>query len=383
MLGKHISPYRTLIVMAGGYATPEGTAAFRDGSAAHPKNYKTFENLTLSNVGIGTYLGDPDSATDNLVVGAVRDSVRAGVNVIDTAINYRSQKAERAVGKAISEMIQDGMVSRDQIFLSTKGGYVTNDADSPLDFWTYVQQHYTKTGVIRQNDISSGYHCMSVPFLKNQLERSLENLGVDCIDLVYLHNVVEGQYKDASLGEIRAQISRIMEWYEDERRDGRIRYYGLATWDCFRVDSQDPRYLSLYDVLDLAREAGGKQHGFRFVQLPYNMYLDQALRTATQEVDGVLVPFLDAASKLDVGVFTSVPFMQGRLLEPGVLPEFGTGTAAMRALQFIRSTPGVLAPLSGHKSEAHTRENLRIMSEPPLSEDEFALLLEGLLSGRG
>ena len=366
--------------MISGHATVQGTARFRSGSAADGANYRTFDGLTLSNVGVGTYLGEPDEATDRMVASAVRESVLAGINVIDTAINYRSQKAERAVGAAVAGLVREGAATRDQLFLSTKGGYVTDDADIPLDFWGYVQEQYVKRGVVGPDDISSGYHCMSVSFLEDQLRRSLANLGVDCIDLLYLHNVVEGQHQDVPRQELHGQISRIMEWYESQRREGRIRYYGLATWDCFRVKPEDPRHLSLEDALAMAERAGGADHGLRFVQLPFNMYYDQALREPTQMVRGRLVPFLEAASSLGVGVFASVPLMQGRLLSPGVLPEFSEDPPSVRSLQFVRSAPGVLAPLVGHKSPAHVAENLGVMGMEPLSRQQFGDLLRRLLS---
>ena len=50
----------------------------------------------------GTYLGDPTNETDVLVTNAVKQSIESG-NVVDAAINYRSQKAERSVGKALKE----------------------------------------------------------------------------------------------------------------------------------------------------------------------------------------------------------------------------------------------------------------------------------------
>lgn len=49
---------------------------------------------------------------------------------------------------------------------------------------------------------------------------------------------------------------------------GRLRFYGLATWECFRRPPGDPLHLSLSDVTGLAVRAGGVQHGFRYVQLP-------------------------------------------------------------------------------------------------------------------
>ena len=116
--------------MISGFATPEGTKNFTAKNDSIPeKNFNTFQDLSLSNVGIGTYLGNPDSDTDNMVKNAVKKSVLAGVNVIDTAINYRAQKAERSVGQAISELVNENKISRDEIFISTKNGYVTNDGD--------------------------------------------------------------------------------------------------------------------------------------------------------------------------------------------------------------------------------------------------------------
>lgn len=357
-----------------------GTQKFVQRHARHISNYVKFDDIYLSNVGMGMYLGDADDATDKMVIQAVKDSVSAGVNVFDTAINYRSQKAERALGRALHSLDEDDTISRDSVFVCTKGGYVTNDADVQMDFWQYVKQQYTDKGLIHENGISSQYHCMEISFLESQLRSSLKNLDVDCIDLLYLHNLMEGQHQDVAREDIMRQLLSIIEWYETQRAEGRIRYYGLATWESFRVDSKDPNYLNLESILDMAKQVGGRDHGLRFVQLPYNMYFDQALRTPTQTVQGSMVPFLQAAKMLNVGIFTSVPFMQGKLLSPGVLPDFGYGKPSTRSLQFIRSTPGVLAPLAGHKSPDHVDENLEVMKLPPLDESEFDSLLTKLLS---
>jgi aryl-alcohol dehydrogenase-like predicted oxidoreductase len=108
------------------------------------------------------------------------------------------------------------------------------------------------------------------------------------------------------------------------------------------------------------------------------MHYDQALLKKNQKFDESDVSILEAASRLGMGVFTSVPFMQGRLLAPGVMPEFDELKPSLRALQFIRSSPGVLSPLVGQKSQEHVSENMEIMKIPPLSEDEFILLVKKL-----
>jgi len=366
--------------MLSGFATPGATAKFAKSSGADSKNFRVVHGLTLSNVGVGTYLGQPDSETDELVKNAVKKSINSGINIIDTAINYRAQKAERSVGKAISELVDENKISRDEIFISTKNGYVTNDADIKQDFWQYVNQEYVKKGVIKAGDISSGYHCMTTSYLEDQLNRSLNNLDLECVDLIYLHNAIEGQIQDMSKEQLVQKLKDVFEFYEKKISDGKIKFYGMATWECFRVNSDNPQFLSLSDVLDLAKKVGGETHGFRFIQLPFNMNLDQAFLNKNQNINGKNISILDAAQKYDIGVFTSVPFMQGRLLTPGVMPEFNELKPSLRALQFIRSTPGVLAPLVGHKLEAHVNENLEIMKIPPLEENEFSSLVKKLTS---
>lgn len=366
--------------MIPGFATPSGTKKFAEKFGKIQDNYKTMQGLTLSNVGIGTYLGNPDDQTDALVIDAIKKSVLAGINVIDTAINYRAQKAERSVGKAVSQLISERRIERDQVFVCTKNGYVTNDADVKEDFWSYIQREYTKPGILGPNDISSGYHCMTVRYLEDQLSRSLKNLGLECIDLLYLHNAAEGQLQDISKEQFIKNLKDVFALYEQKRKEEKIRYYGMATWECFRVPTDNPQYLSLDEIIQIAKEAGGESHGFRFIQLPYNMYYDQAFIQKNQPSNGTSVSIFEAAQNSGIGVFTSVPLMQGRLLAPGVLPEFGNLKPSLRCLQFIRSTPGVLAPLVGQKSQNHVDENLEIMQIPPMKKDEFSELVRKLVS---
>lgn len=365
--------------MIEGCATPQGTMRFaKRQTRVNLDNFRQFQELYLSNVGMGTYLGQPDEQTDLLVGDAVKKSILGGINVIDSAINYRSQKAERSVGRALSDLIKNSQISRDEIFISTKNGYVTNDADVNEDFWEYVKKEYVKNKIIQNNDISSGYHCMTISYLEDQLNRSRKNLGLDCIDLMYIHNAVEGQIQDISMEFFLEKLFSVFEFFEKQRKNKLIKFYGMATWDCFRVDENDKQYLSLSKVVEMAQQVGGKDHGFKFIQLPFNMYLDQAYMIQNQHFGGKKASILEAAKFYNIGVFTSVPFMQGRLLSPGVMPEFNKLKPSVRALQFIRSTPGVLAPIVGQKLPQHVEENLEAMNIPPIPENEFYELVKKL-----
>ncbi|MFQ5940879.1 MAG: aldo/keto reductase [Nitrososphaerales archaeon] len=366
--------------MIHGFASEEGTARFKEKyeKSVAEGHFRSVNGLNLTSVGMGTYLGEADDTTDQMVTDAVKLSIQSGaINVIDTAINYRSQKSERCIGKALDEVLELGEIRRDEIFVSTKNGYITNDADVPMEFWTYIQNMLIKTGIIKADDISSGYHCMTIPYLADHLERSRKNLGLDCIDLMYLHNAVEGQVQDVGIIKFIQMLKEVFQFYEEKRKEGKIRYYGMATWNCFRVHKDDREYLNLKNVVNIAKQVGGDQNGFRFVQLPFNMVMGEALTEKNQEVNGETISFLDAAKKLDVGVFTSVPFLQGRLLDNNTIPKFSNiDLPSLRCLQFVRSTGAI--PLVGHKSTEHVLENIEIAKISPFNQSEFNDLLASL-----
>ncbi len=356
--------------------TAEGTRRFKERFEGRGKvaqgHFRQFGGFYFSSIGMGTYLGNPDSQTDALVAEAVKASVRSGaINVIDTAINYRFQKAEKSVGRALRQLFDSGEFSRDEIFISSKNGYLSHDADVTDDFWGYIQKELVKPGIIRPEDIVGQSHCMTIPYLRDQLERSLRNLGLECIDLMYVHNAAEAQLSEVGRAEFFARLEQTFEFYEEERTRGRIQFYGMATWSCFRLSPSSDEYLALSDVVGIAERAIGKDHGFRCVQLPLNLAMPEALTLKNQKVNGENLTFLEAAEKLNIGVFASAPMLQGQLATNPRVPKLPGLTAGLSCIQFVRSSPGVIAPLVGHKAPSHVKENLSLATKPPLEREEF------------
>jgi aryl-alcohol dehydrogenase-like predicted oxidoreductase len=361
-----------------GYATPEGTQRFKtqfeeSGKVAQGHFRSTPDGLSLTSLGMGSYLGDSDPDTDAMMTQAAIASLESGaINVLDAAINYRFQSSERSLGKAMSEMVQNGSLSRESVFVCSKNGFLTPDAAVPQDFRTYFTENFINKGIVRPEDIVGGMHCMSPSYLDDQLTRSLNNLGLETLDLMYLHNAAESQMPEVGQAVFMERLREAFSFYEQARRDNRIRYYGLATWSCFRVRPENEgEYLSIEAVVKLAEEVGGKAHGFRFIQLPYNLAYTEAFTLQNQLVEGTMLSTLEACTALGIGVFTSVPLMQGQLLKQ-TPPSFqGLETPAQFCLQFVRSTPGIIAPLIGHKSQPHVTENLRVATVSPLTAAQF------------
>ena len=368
-----INEYRAVA----GYATAEGTRkfmenAFKNGMAN--SHFRSFNNLNFSSLGIGTYLGQLTAEDDIDLENAIYNSLKSGaVNVIDTAINYRSMKSEKNIGHAIKRLIEDKIISRDQVFISTKNGYITNDGDYPtIDVLEYMHKMYISQGIIDSKDISSGYNVLNPNYIRKCIDKSLTNMQLETIDLVYIHNAYESWFQDISRSEFNEKIRRVFQVYEEYRSQNKIRYYGMATWTCFRLPRNEEGYLSLEDMVRIAEDVAGKDHGFRFIQLPYNLAYREAysLRNQTVNSDNDLT-ILEACNKLNIGVFTSVPLLQAKLFDVKIPDYLGIDNQLLKIVQITRSTPNVIAPLLGQKKLNHVKENIELAKVAPLNNSEF------------
>src|SRR6516164_3830356 len=164
-------------------ATQQGTTQYTEKFRGHAADghFRQVRELVLSSIGIGTYLGQANDSGDAGYAAAVVAAVELGINVIDSAINYRLQRSERSIGTALRVLAHKGF-ARDEIVVCTKGGYLTADGSMPVDPNRYFFEEYIQKGVFTANDIAGGCHCMTPRFLENQLARSLKNLGVETID---------------------------------------------------------------------------------------------------------------------------------------------------------------------------------------------------------
>ena len=362
--------------MIPGRATPEGTNAYRRrrGKETVPEHFRSFAGCLLSSVGIGTYLGDEDPATDEQYRDAVIRALELGLNVVDTAVNYRHQRSERIVGQALSALIGKGALRREAVAVATKGGFIPFDGAMPKNPGAYFTETYLRPGILRPDDVVATCHCMTPAYLADQLERSRRNLGLETLDVYYVHNP-ETQLQEVDRPEFLKRIRDAFTFLESAASDGKIGCYGTATWNGYRQPPNARDYLSLAELEKAARDVAGDKHNFRVIQLPYNLAMGEAFTLGNQPVDGDAVSLLEAARRLGIYVMVSASIYQGQLSRnlPPVLGEHlpGLATDAQRAIQFVRSTPGVGTALVGMKHAAHVDENAALVKVPPVPWGQF------------
>lgn len=324
--------------------------------------------VLLSSIGLGTYLGGEDAATDEGYEASIAVALASGINVFDSAINYRGQRSERAVGRALALAVREGRASRDEVFVSTKGGYLPHDAEDPREPRRYILETFVESGLAPRSEIAQGGNCLAPSYLRDQIDRSRANLGLETIDLYYLHNI-EAHRTSMGAAEFRERLKRAAEVMEEAASGGKIAAWGLATWDGLRVPPEHPEHLSMESALEIAGEVGGKQHHFAAVQLPVSLAMAQAVAYASQETAGARLPALTAAAKLGLAAFGSASLLQGRLVTDlpeeiaEAFPEALSG--GQRALQFSRSAPGMTTSLVGVSNPSHGRENFALARAEP------------------
>jgi aryl-alcohol dehydrogenase-like predicted oxidoreductase len=297
--------------------------------------------------------------------------------VIDSAANYRFQRSERSIGVALEKLTKGGEFARDELVVCTKGGYLPFDGEPPRDVRAYVEETFVRTGIADFSDIAAGSHCMTPRYLQSQIEQSLKNLRLDAIDVYYIHNP-ESQLGVVSRAEFETRLRAAFVQLEQSVAEGRIKNYGVATWNGFRVEPSARDYHSLERMVELARAVGGEGHGFRFIQLPFNLAMPEALVAANQTYQGTPLSVLEVARALGITVVASASIFQGKVASG--LPEHireplgSLATDAQTAIQFVRSTPGITTALVGMSQREHVEENLQLTRVSPASPDDYQRL---------
>jgi len=370
--------------MFSGHATAEGTARYRDrfpqlrdaGHFRRPEQVPGAGALWLSSIGLGTYLGEPDGTADQAYTESIATALCSGINVLDTAINYRHQRSERNLGAALKQLIAAEELKRDEVLVCTKAGYLSFDGSMPADPRGYFMREYLEPGILDPKQLAGGMHCMAPAYLENQIERSRRNLGLETIDLFYVHNP-ESQLADVSREVFHQRLKDAFAMLEAQIEAGKLCYYGAATWNAFRVDESSHDYINLFEIAELARAAGGDHHHFRFIQLPFNLAMPEAYGLLNHGLGKEKMSLLAAASHLGITVVGSATLYQARLTHG--LPDFigrilKMQSDAENAIQFSRSTPGLTISLVGMGHKEHVAANIKPALTPPAPLEDWSKL---------
>ncbi len=268
-----------------GKATVQGTAAYAArviglaGDTALANGFTTFggTGLTTTRLGFGTYRV---STQERAHRAALTKALRTSCNVIDTSTNYTDGESERLVGSVLSELIASGELSRDEVVVVSKIGYVQGRNLKQAEAREQSGRPYPD--MVKYGE--GIWHCIHPEFLADQLSLSLDRLGLATLDICLLHNpeyfLSEAAHRGVQdLAALRKtfynRLTQAFAYFESQVATGRLQYYGVSS-NTVASQADEPDTTSLASMLDAAQEAarltGTEIHHFRVIQFPMNLF---------------------------------------------------------------------------------------------------------------
>ncbi|MBK1693051.1 aldo/keto reductase [Ectothiorhodospira mobilis] len=375
-----------------GAATRAATQAYAE---AHQRagrvaegHYSDFprEHLRLSSLGVGSFGGEPSPAVDARIGALVARALGAGINVIDTGAHYRYGRSLAAVGAGVRTALEAG-VPREAMFLVSKGGFLTLRGGPPPDMARWFEQEITAQGLGTREHLAKGAHLLTPEYLNYQLELSRHLMGVETLD-AFLVDQPEVHIPERGKEATLQRLEPVFEMLERAVQEGRIRRYGISSFEGFRVETDAPLFLSLTSLMGLAERAArsatgdpNARHHFKLVMMPFNqVMLEGFTRFNTATGQGNVASPIQAAHQLQLYLMASHTLLKGHLATQSV----DTVTRALndlqnpaqRALQFNRSTPGVGTSLTGISTPENLEDVLAVAGLPVMARQAYLGMYE-------
>ena len=289
--------------MINGFATPEATRQLADEQSQLAYDNLAQTGIMVSQAGFGGYR---IAAGNQTHVDALTHALLGGINLIDTSANYADGASEELIGSVLVELIASGRIRRDQLFIVSKVGYLQGQNLA-------LSQARQKSGnpfPERVPYTEELEHCIHPEFIEDQLNRSLERLGLETLDGYLLHNPEyylgwadrQGMDLNEARSEYYRRIRMAFHYFETEVSRGRIRYYGISS-NTFPAASTDPQFTSLENVWEIAAQMNTTHH-FRLIQLPFNLLEPGAILEANQSSGQSVLQYAD---QKNIGVLINRP----------------------------------------------------------------------------
>lgn len=364
-------------------ATLEDTLNFAKKFSHYKDFYIKHNDLVFSKLGLGTFNKEPYKEENYVFhyIEGVKEAIKNGINLIDTASNYRYGQSEKEIGIALKELFEENAVKREELIICSKGGFIQLDYPFPQNPYAWIEENILNNSLATAEDIELDQHCLSADFIEWSCKKSLVNLGIDTIDIYFLHNP-EMQLQKLGLTKFLKKIESIFRRLEKMVTMGLIKSYGIAVWNAFINDKTNAEHINLEDIVKIAKKVGGEKHNFKYIQTPFNIAKTSIYTMPTQSVNNEACTLLQAAHRLKIGVISSSSLLQMNLFKKSFKSETGyfldssmtLENDIQLALQFVRSTPGIISSLFASKVPVHIRENLQITKIKATTRKKYDLM---------
>lgn len=292
----------------------------------------------MANIALGTHLGDYSEETSKQYIEAISYALENGITMIDGAINYRGMCSEKNIGTAVNQVLDKGQLKREDICITSKAGLLFGDIHAGLNPKRYLSEVLEPLGITIDDftEYNGLYQTLNPAFFEHALNKTLKNLGLDYVDIHYIH-IPEISRLKYSEEEFNERMNILIDWYEDKVEEGKIKSYGIA----LEFMGEEPHESKWHFEL----EKINRTDNFKYVIFEYNPLCPFAVTEVSQTVKGVKMSIADACRNLRLETVGSMPFAMGDAFEKYSVKEL---------LEFAKV--GVDHVIVGSKNVEHIKE---------------------------
>ena len=309
---------------------------------------KGYSRNSLSRLVLGTHLGDFSDEVSGQYQKAIAYALQNGIASIDGAINYRGMRSEKDEGAAIRKLISDGDLQREDFCITSKAGLLFGDITERMNPRMYLDRELKPRGITEKDfcEYDGLLQTLNPAFFEIALEKSLQNLGLETIDIHYIHipEITRAGTDEASFYDSMESLFR---WYESKVTEGKIRYFGLALEFMGKEPENEMWHFELEELKQRVLKAGNGDTHLKYVIYEYNIGCPYPVTAVSQTVDGQSVTLAESCRRLGFETVASMPFAMGEALKDH---------SAKELLEFALN--GADHVLVGSKSTEHIRELL-------------------------
>lgn len=277
---------------------------------------KGYSNVAMSRLALGTHLGDATDAVSEQYRDAIVYALQHGITTIDGAINYRGMLSEKDEGIAIRKLIESGAMCREDFCITSKAGLLFGDITERINPKMYLENILKPQGITEKDfyQYDGLYQTLNPAFFEIALDKSLQNLGLETIDIHYIH-IPEISRSGMAEAEFYDKMEKLFCWYENKVKEGKIRSYGIALEFMGEEPEEAKWHFELEEIKRRADIAGKGNGSLKYVIFEYNIDCPYAQNTASQTVAGEKVTLAEACHKLGLETVASMPLAMGDALK--------------------------------------------------------------------
>ena len=283
-----------------------------------------FDGRKISNFGFGLYKGEASNLKDKEILKSIFYGLNRGINVIDTAQRYRNGRSERLIREVLKKK------KRQNLIIISKAGLLPN----------YIKKKniLKKLSVKKSNCLPEMDFCIDPKYINWSVENSLKLMNTNYIDFYLLHNpeialLHKNGYK---------KIIDALEVLEKKRKEKKILYYGVATWNGFRRFGENEKQLNIEKILQNLKKIVDEDHGFRCIEAPISIGMPDILNFKTSKNFN----FQNFLTKNKINFFSSASLYEGKLKQLVELNKIYNSISTNKDLSNENKKANVSFPLS-------------------------------------